>query len=168
MKRSTHLLESIKARKIRSAVIGAGYVGLSLAVEFAAAGYDVTIIDFDQSKVRRVNREKVTSKTFQVRHCSGPSKPGTFTRPTFTRPLKRWIRSTFAYPPPLRKTKNPDLSCIVDATERIRDHLHPGMLVILESTTYPGTTDEIVLPILEETGLRVGRDFHLVFSPEAG
>lgn len=166
MKRSTHLLESIKARKIRSAVIGAGYVGLSLAVEFAAAGYDVTIIDFDQSKVRRVNRGESYIQDVPSEALLRAVKAGNLHATNDYETIKKVDTVNICVPTPLRKTKNPDLSCIVDATERIRDHLRPGMLVILESTTYPGTTDEIVLPILEETGLRVGRDFHLVFSPE--
>ncbi len=166
MNRFDNLLKSIKKNKVRSAVIGAGYVGLPLAVEFATAGYDVTVIDVDQAKVKQVNRGKsyiqdVPNETLREVVQSG------HLRATYDYEAIDGVSTVnICVPTPLRKTKDPDLSYVVKAAETIRDHLHSGMLVILESTTYPGTTDEIVLPILEETGLRVGKDFYLAFSPE--
>lgn len=165
---STHssLLEKIRARRAKAGVVGLGYVGLPLAVEFAKAGFDVTGIDNNPAKVDAINQGQ--SYVQDV--------PTEILRPLVE---ARRLRATGSYaalkdldtvnicvPTPLRKTKDPDLSYIVAACEEIAKFLHPGMLVILESTTYPGTTDELVLPILRKSGLEVGADFFLCFSPE--
>ncbi|MFQ5913606.1 MAG: nucleotide sugar dehydrogenase [Nitrospinota bacterium] len=160
------LLEAIQKRKTRSAVIGGGYVGLSLAVELARAGYDVTVVDVDPQKVHLLNRGKSYIADVDESPLRRVVKAGRLRGTLRCEEISRMDTVNICVPTPLRKTKDPDLSYVVSATERVRDHLHPGMLIILESTTYPGTTEEILLPILEETGLRVGRDFHLAFSPE--
>jgi UDP-N-acetyl-D-glucosamine dehydrogenase len=161
-----NLLQAIENRKIRSAVIGAGYVGLPLAVEFALAGYDVTVIDIDADKVRRINKGESYIPDVSEASLRRAVREKRLRATVDYSEIRRMDSVNICVPTPLRKTKDPDLSYVVTATENVRDHLHRGLLVILESTTYPGTTEEIVLPILEETGLRVGQDFHLAFSPE--
>ncbi len=160
------LLQAIQNRKIRSAVIGGGYVGLPLSVEFSRAGYDVTVIDIDPEKVRRINRRKSYIPDVPDSALREAAKAGGLRATLRYDVISQTDTVNICVPTPLRKTKDPDLSFVVSATEKVRDHLRRGMLVILESTTYPGTTEEIVLPLLEETGLRVGRDFYLAFSPE--
>jgi len=160
------LEEKIRSRRARVGIVGLGYVGLPLAVEFAKAGFSVTGIDVSDAKTQRVN--------------AGDSYVGDIGSSTLG-PLveSRKIHATTDFsviedldtinicvPTPLRKTKDPDMSYIVSACEKIAQHFHAGMLVILESTTYPGTTDELVLPMLTKSGLEVGRDFFLCFSPE--
>jgi UDP-N-acetyl-D-glucosamine dehydrogenase len=160
------LEEKIRSRRARVGIVGLGYVGLPLAVEFAKAGFTVTGIDISEEKVRRVN--------------AGDSYVGDIPSSTLA-PLVQSgkLRATMDFsvvleldtinicvPTPLRKTKDPDMSYIVSSCQEIARHFHAGMLVILESTTYPGTTDELVLPMLTKGGLEVGRDFFLCFSPE--
>jgi len=160
------LKEKIQARTARVGIVGLGYVGLPLAVEFAKAGFHVTGIDLSEEKARRVN--------------AGDSYVGDISNATL-RPLVEAgkIKATADFsavaeldtinicvPTPLRKTKDPDMSYIVAACTEIQRHFHAGTLVILESTTYPGTTDEVVLPMLAKDGLEAGRDFFLCFSPE--
>jgi UDP-N-acetyl-D-glucosamine dehydrogenase len=160
------LSDKIRSRTAKVGVVGLGYVGLPLAVEYAAAGYEVTGIDLSEAKVARVN--------------AGDSYVGDISSSVLA-PLieKDRLRATTDFsviqdldtvnicvPTPLRKTKDPDMSYIVAASEQIAQYLHPGMLVILESTTYPGTTDELVCPMLAKSGLEVGKDFFLCFSPE--
>jgi UDP-N-acetyl-D-glucosamine dehydrogenase len=141
-------------------------VGLPLAVEFARAGFVTTGIDLDQAKVRAINEgrsyiDDVAGSDVAELQSQGRLKAvGDFDA------LRELDTVNICVPTPLRKTRDPDLSFIVAAAEDIALRLHPGMLVILESTTYPGTTDELLLPILERGGLRAGRDFFLAFSPE--
>src|SRR5437867_7011503 len=147
-------------------VVGLGYVGLPLAVEMARKGYQVTGIDLIKEKSRAV----------QSGNALGPDRASE-TLLSFVSANK--IRATqslaavekldtlnICVPTPLRKNKDPDLSYVIAAVEAIRNHIRPGQLIVLESTTYPGTTREIVLPILEESGLKVGHDFFLAYSPE--
>ncbi|MCS6952471.1 MAG: nucleotide sugar dehydrogenase [Bryobacterales bacterium] len=163
---AAQLEEKIRSRTARVGVAGMGYVGLPLAVEFARQGFSVTGIDVSPAKVARLN--------------AGESYVGDVPSPVVAELVRQGkLRATTDYaavaeldtinicvPTPLRKTRDPDMSFIVAACEEIAKRLHPGMLVILESTTYPGTTEELVLPMLERSGLKVGRDFFLCFSPE--
>jgi UDP-N-acetyl-D-glucosamine dehydrogenase len=135
-------------------------------VEFALAGYDVTVIDIDADKVRRINKGESYIPDVSEASLRRAVREKRLRATVDYSEIRRMDSVNICVPTPLRKTKDPDLSYVVTATENVRDHLHRGLLVILESTTYPGTTEEIVLPILEETGLRVGQDFHLAFSPE--
>jgi len=160
------LQEKIRTRAARVGVVGLGYVGLPLAVEFAKAGFSVIGIDLSQEKARRVNAGDsyvgdVPSSTL------GPLVESGKLRATadFSAVLEL-DTVNICVPTPLRKTKDPDMSYIVSACQEIARHFHAGMLIILESTTYPGTTDELVLPMLSKSGLEVGRDFFLCFSPE--
>jgi UDP-N-acetyl-D-glucosamine dehydrogenase len=158
--------DKIRARQARVGIVGLGYVGLPLAVEFATAGFTVTGIDLSERKVKRVN--------------AGDSYVGDIPGSTLAPLVESGkLRATCDFdaaleldtinicvPTPLRKTKDPDMSFIVSSCQEIARRFHPGMLVILESTTYPGTTEELVLPMLSKGGLRVGRDLFLCFSPE--
>src|ERR1017187_3501430 len=160
------LEEKIRSHTARVGVVGLGYVGLPLAVEFAKAGFTVTGIDISEEKVRRVNAGDsyvgdIPSSTLVPLVASGKLRATT----DFSAVLEL-DTINICVPTPLRKTKDPDMSFIVASCEEIARHFHAGTLVILESTTYPGTTDELVLPMLTKGGLEVGRDFFLCFSPE--
>jgi len=160
------LHRKIATRALRTAVIGLGYVGLPLAVTFAEAGFSVTGIDTDAAKVERARRGEsyipgIANSTLQALIEAG--------RLEFTSDfaaLDEVDAVSICVPTPLRKTRDPDISSILAATREVQAHLHAGQLVVLESTTYPGTTAEVVLPALESTGLKVGVDFFLAFSPE--
>ncbi len=163
---AAELAEKIRARTARVGVVGLGYVGLPLAVEFAKAGFRVTGIDVSQDKVARINAGE--SYVLDVPGAAlGPlTAEGRLRATADFSVLAELDTVNICVPTPLRKTKDPDMSYIDAACREIARHLHAGMLIILESTTYPGTTDEFVLPMLERDRLRVGRDFFLCFSPE--
>ncbi|MEK6778007.1 MAG: nucleotide sugar dehydrogenase [bacterium] len=156
----------IKDRSIRAGIIGLGYVGLPLAVEFAHAGYSVVGIDKDAEKVRRIKAGKSYIPDVSQKTLKEIVEKGLLMATEDFSVLKDLDTVNICVPTPLRKTRDPDVSYIVDAVDKIAEYLHPGQLIILESTTYPGTTEELVLPILEQGGLKVGKDFFLSFSPE--
>jgi UDP-N-acetyl-D-glucosamine dehydrogenase len=160
------LEEKIRTRQAKVGIVGMGYVGLPLAVEFAKARFDVTGIDLSGSKVGSVNAGD--SYVGDVPEATlGPLvKAGKLKATCDFSVVADLDTVNICVPTPLRKTKDPDMSFIVSACSEIAKFLHPGMLVILESTTYPGTTDELVLPMLEQGGLKAGQDFFLCFSPE--
>ena len=160
------LAEKITSRRARVGVVGLGYVGLPLAVEFAKAGFDVTGIDLNQEKTDLVNRGVSYIGDIQTGDLAALVQAGKLRATTDFSVLLELDTVNIAVPTPLRKTKDPDMSYIDAACREIARYLHPGLLVILESTTYPGTTDELVLPMLSESGLKVGEDFFLCFSPE--
>jgi UDP-N-acetyl-D-glucosamine dehydrogenase len=147
-------------------VIGLGYVGLPLAVEFSRAGLKTVGIDIDSRKVEEVNAGRSYIGDVSSGELSNAVGSGLLSATSDFSVLTEVDTINIAVPTPLRKTKDPDISYIVAALKEIREYLHEGQLIILESTTYPGTTEEVMLPILEETGLKVGRDFFLAFSPE--
>ena len=160
------LKEKIHERSAKAGVVGLGYVGLPLALEMAQAGFQVTGIDLVKEKVELVNQG--TSYVLDVPSESVMSSvSANKMRATQSLAAVEALDTlNICVPTPLRKNKDPDLSYIIAAVEAIRVHIRPGQLIILESTTYPGTTREVVLPILEESGLRVGQDFFLAYSPE--
>jgi UDP-N-acetyl-D-glucosamine dehydrogenase len=160
------LVERLKERQARSAVIGLGYVGLPLAVEFAKAGLSVTGIDLDERKVEAVNKGQSYILDVSEADIEACVRAGRLTATTDFSVVGSVDTINICVPTPLRKTKDPDLSYIVASVEQIAKYFKAGQLVILESTTYPGTTDEVVQPMLEEGGLRAGVDFFLAFSPE--
>jgi UDP-N-acetyl-D-glucosamine dehydrogenase len=162
----TQLSEKIRNRSARCGVVGLGYVGLPLAVELAAAGFDVTGIDVNPSKVDRLNAGFSYVQDVPNASVAELVQRGKLRGTTDYSAIEQLDTVNICVPTPLRKTKDPDMSYIVGACEEIAKHFHPGMLVILESTTYPGTTDELVLPMLARPDLKVGRDFYLCFSPE--
>jgi UDP-N-acetyl-D-glucosamine dehydrogenase len=163
---ATALLERITSRRARAGVIGLGYVGLPLAVELARAGFDTVGIDVDAAKVDAVNRGESYIPDVPGDEVGSLVAAGRLSATTDVAVVGMLDTVNICVPTPLRKTKDPDLSFVVAAVEAVAAHLHPGMLVILESTTYPGTTDEVVQPALERSGLRVGEDVFLAFSPE--
>ena len=160
------LAEKIGSRRARVGVVGLGYVGLPLAVEFAHAGFSVTGIDVSERKVRRINAGDSYVGDVPSATLAPLVEAGALRATSDFAALAGLDTVNICVPTPLRKTKDPDMSFIVAACEQIAGHLHAGMLVILESTTYPGTTDEVALPMLSKSGLSVGVDFFLCFSPE--
>ena len=160
------LIELIKTKRARVGVVGLGYVGLPLLAEFARAGYEAVGFEVDATKADQIN--------------SGVSYIGDIDSATLKKLVDRkLLRATIdcdhlkecdaviiCVPTPLRKTKEPDVSYILAAAEEIKKRLHQGQLIILESTTYPGTTDEVLMPMFEATGLELDDDFLLAFSPE--
>ena len=160
------LAEKIRSRGARAGVVGLGYVGLPLAVELAKAGFEVTGIDVSEAKTQRVNLGDSYVGDISSEVLEPLVRSGKLRATTDFAAVKDLDTINICVPTPLRKTKDPDMSYIVSACEKIAMQLHPGMLVILESTTYPGTTDELLLPMLSANGFAVGRDFFLCFSPE--
>ncbi|MDZ4042090.1 MAG: nucleotide sugar dehydrogenase [Eubacteriales bacterium] len=150
----------------RTAVLGLGYVGLPLALEMVRAGCVVYGIDKDVSKVNQLKDGSSYVLDVPDGAVMESVRNGRFLPTTDFGVLADVDAISICVPTPLRKTKDPDLSYVLSAVSEVRDHLQKGQLVILESTTYPGTTDELVCPVLEETGLKVGKDFFLAFSPE--
>ena len=160
------LEDKIRSRRARVGIVGLGYVGLPLAVEFAKAGFHVTGIDLSEEKVASINRGDSYVRDIPGGVMRPLVESGKLRATTDFSGLLELDTVNICVPTPLRKTKDPDMSYIVAACQEIGRYFHSGMLVILESTTYPGTTDEVVLPMLEKSGLRVGEDFFLCFSPE--
>jgi UDP-N-acetyl-D-glucosamine dehydrogenase len=160
------LKDKIREKKARIGVIGLGYVGLPLAVEFAKEGFDVTGFDVDASKVTELNAGRSYILDVRTQDVKASVDAGRLRATTDMSQLKDMDAIDICVPTPLRKTKDPDLSYVVQAVDSVKAHLKRGQLVILESTTYPGTTDEVVQPALEEGGLKAGEDFYLAFSPE--
>jgi UDP-N-acetyl-D-glucosamine dehydrogenase len=160
------LEDKIRARTARVGIVGLGYVGLPLAVEFARAGFSVTGIDISQDKTRRVNAGDSYIGDIPSATLGPLVESRKLTATTDFSAVLELDTINICVPTPLRKTKDPDMSFIVSSCQEIARHFHAGTLVILESTTYPGTTDEVVLPMLSRSGLEVGRDFFLCFSPE--
>ena len=163
---SEQLARKIQARTARVGIVGLGYVGLPLAVEYAKAGFPVTGIDLSTAKVDRVNAGSSYIADIQAAEFKPLVESGKLRATTDFSVIADLDTVNICVPTPLRKTKDPDMSYIVAATQEIARYFHKGMLIILESTTYPGTTDELVLPMLEKSGLKVGEDFFLCFSPE--
>ena len=166
MVRATSLEDRIKSRSARVGIIGLGYVGLPLAVEFAKAGFVVTGIDIEESKVARLNRGESYIQDLPSASLRPFLETGEFSATTDFSVVADLDTISIAVPTPLRKTKDPDMSYIVSVCQEVARYLSPGKLVILESTTYPGTTNELVLPMLERADLKVGEQFFLCFSPE--
>ena len=160
------LRQKIDSRQARTGVVGLGYVGLPLAVELAKAGFHTTGIDLDERKTQAINAGRSYIPDVPTADVQALSKAGKLDATTDFAVVAELDTINICVPTPLRKTKDPDMSYIVSAVEAIAKHLHPGMLIILESTTYPGTTDEVVQPLLEATGLTAGVDFFIAFSPE--
>jgi UDP-N-acetyl-D-glucosamine dehydrogenase len=166
---TTELLNKINGRRAKVGVIGLGYVGLPLAVEFAHGGFDVTGFDVDTSKVSQINEGRSYIPDVSEANLASVVKSGKLRATTDMSELAAMDVIDIAVPTPLRKTKDPDLSYVVKAVEAVAATLKPGQLVILESTTYPGTTDEVVQPMLEAArggSLKAEQDFLLAFSPE--
>ena len=160
------ILERIRTKTARAGVIGLGYVGLPLLIEFAKAGFDVLGFDVDQARVDAIGRGESYLEDVAADDIRKVIAGGRLRTTTGFDELSNLDTVNICVPTPLRKTKDPDLSFIVAAVDEIARHLRPGQLIILESTTYPGTVEEVVKPKLEATGLLAGQDFFLAFSPE--
>jgi UDP-N-acetyl-D-glucosamine dehydrogenase len=160
------LEEKIRSRGARVGIIGLGYVGLPLAVEFARAGFSVTGIDVSRAKTQRVSAGDSYVGDVPTSVLKPLVEEGKLRATSDFAAVLELDTINICVPTPLRKTKDPDMSYIVSACQEIARYIHAGLLVILESTTYPGTTDELVLPMLTKSGLQVGQDFFLCFSPE--
>ncbi len=160
------LAEKIRTRKARVAVIGIGYVGLPLCVEIANTGFKVVGIDVDQSKVDAVNRGRSFIEDIPSKDIASVVDTGMFTATTKYSACARCDIINICVPTPFTPTKDPDVSFIEGAGRLVARYLKKDRLVILRSTTYPETTEKVLLPILEESGLKAGRDFHLAFAPE--
>jgi UDP-N-acetyl-D-glucosamine dehydrogenase len=160
------LIKKAEARSIRFGIIGLGYVGLPLAIELAHAGYKVLGFDVSQRVVDGLNAGRSHVKDVTPAQLNEILQAGRFEATTDGSRLHEADAISICVPTPLSKFKDPDVSYIVAATQTIKKVLRPGQAIILESTTYPGTTREIMLPALESTGLKAGQDFFLAFSPE--
>ena len=162
----TALLRKIRRREARVGVIGLGYVGLPLAVEFARAGFSVTGFDVDHQRAEQADSGNSYIRDVDSKTLRRQVENGRFHATNDFSELSYLDTVSICVPTPLRKTKDPDLSCIIQAVDAVADHLHRGQLIVLESTTYQGTTEEIVLPMLDRGALKVGEDFFVAFSPE--
>jgi len=158
--------DRLRRRTARIGVIGLGYVGLPLAVEFAKAGFEVTGFEINEQRVGELNRGRSYIQDVPTREVRELVRSGRLHGTMDFDELKRMDVVDICVPTPLRKTKDPDVSYILAAVQQIAPRLKRGQLVVLESTTYPGTTDELVLPLLQRDGWKIGRDFYLAFSPE--
>ena len=161
------LIKNLKEKKARVGVLGLGYVGLPLAVVFAEAGFHVTGIDPDSRKVDCLNQGVSYIPDVKTEAVEKLARSGHLTATTDFSVLKEMDAVSICVPTPLRQTGDPDMSFILSATEELAKYMHPGMVVVLQSTTYPGTTRELLLPKLGiEHGLTIGEDWFLAFSPE--
>ncbi len=160
------LLARLKRKDFTAAVIGLGYVGLPLAVEYAGAGIRVIGIDSDGAKIRAIRSGQSYIDDVPSEMVKAAVDAGLLRVTSDYSALAEADTVNICVPTPLRKTKDPDLSYVVNAAEQVAKYLHRDMLIVLESTTYPGTTDELLVPMFEEKGFTVGKDIFLAFSPE--
>ena len=160
------LLKKIEGKQAKLGVIGLGYVGLPLAVEFARAGYGVIGYDVDERKVKELMAGRSYIPDVPAGHLAEVVKNGKFVATTDPTKLSEADIIDICVPTPLRKTKDPDMTYVVQAVDAVAAVLKKGQLIILESTTYPGTTVEVVQPTLAAKGFKPGVDFYLAFSPE--
>lgn len=160
------LKEKILHREAEIAVLGLGYVGLALAVEFASAGFSVLGIEVSAEKVSRLLESKSYVVDVEDAVLQQVVEAGKLRPTTDYNKLNEADAIIICVPTPLRKSREPDISYIQAAIAEIQKHLHPGMLIVLESTTYPGTTEELLKPLVEKHGFRVGKEVFICFSPE--
>jgi UDP-N-acetyl-D-glucosamine dehydrogenase len=160
------LLERIRRREARVGVVGMGYVGLPLGMAFAEAGFPVTGLDVDTRKVDSIGKGESYIKHIPSEPLKELTSKGKLKATTDFARAKEMDCIIICVPTPLTASREPDMSYIVKTGEALSPHVRPGQLFILESTTYPGTTDEVLKPLLEKSGLKAGVDFHLAFSPE--
>ena len=161
-----NLKNKIENREAQIGVIGLGYVGLPLAMEFVRAGFHVTGIDVDQEKVKKLNRGENYIQDIKDESVKNAVEMNQLSATSDFSVIQNLDAISICVPTPLNKQKNPDISFINHVMENIKGLIHHDMIVVLESTTYPGTTRELILPEMESKGLKVGHDFYLCFSPE--
>jgi UDP-N-acetyl-D-glucosamine dehydrogenase len=160
------LLEKIASRTAHVGVIGLGYVGLPLVVEFASAGFPAIGFEVDARKADKINQGESYIPDVSSTQVSKAVSAGRLRATTDFALLREVDVVIICVPTPLRKTKEPDVSYIMAAAENICEKLRKGQLIILESTTYPGTTDEVLRPMFDDKGLKIDEDYFLAFSPE--
>lgn len=160
------LSAKLESRSARAGVIGLGYVGLPLAIAIARSGFAVTGFDIDPNKIVALDARRSYIDAVTAEALTAEAEAGRFSATTDFAGLKACDVIVICVPTPLTKHRDPDLSYVEATSRSIADHLRPGQLVVLESTTYPGTTDDVVKVILETTGLKSGVDFFVGFSPE--
>jgi UDP-N-acetyl-D-glucosamine dehydrogenase len=160
------LFERIRNRRVRAGIVGLGSVGLPLAIEFGRAGYTVLGFDVDAEKVALLGRGRSSSAAVADAAVAGLVRSGHLHTTTDFDLLRQLDSIHICVPAPLRRSTDPDVSFIMTAVETVASRMRPGALVVLESATFPGTTEQLLLPVLERSGLAVGRDFFLAVSPE--
>jgi len=163
---SVTLGQRIDRRTARVTVIGQGYVGLPLAVEFAKAGFTVTGLDNDPDRVAGLASGRSHIPDVPSEELQALLRAGRYRAVTEPAALAESDAVIICVPTPLGKSKDPDISYVVSASKEAANHFRPGRLIVLESTTYPGTTEELLLPLFQENGARIGEDLFLAFSPE--
>ncbi len=161
-----NLLQKVADRSLRMGVIGMGYVGLPLAVEFARKKIHVTGIELSAEKVRRMNAGDSYVLDVDTKELASLVKSGYLAATTDYSVIRDLDAVSICVPTPLNKTGDPDISFILAARDELLKYAHPGLLIVLESTTYPGSTEELIVPAIEAKGLVVGRDVFVAFSPE--
>lgn len=157
---------SVSPTQIHVVVMGIGYVGLPLAVEFAKAGFQTVGLDYDLNKVNELNAGRSYIGDVATADLAPLVASGKLKGTNQTSVIREADAVIVCVPTPLNKTKDPDMRFIVAAANQIAEHQHPGMIIVLESTTYPGTTSEVLVPTLTEKGFTVGKDVFIAFSPE--
>jgi UDP-N-acetyl-D-glucosamine dehydrogenase len=162
----TTLSKKLMTKKAVVGVLGLGYVGLPLAIEFTKAGFSVMGIDNSASRVARLKKKVTYILDVSKKDLQYLWSTRRFNATCDFSAIKKVDIVIICVPTPLRKTQDPDISYIVNAIESIKKYLHKGMLIVLESTTYPGTTEELLLPFLSSEKYKEGKDFFLAFSPE--
>jgi len=161
-----YLRNKIEKKKVSVAVLGMGYVGLPLALIISKSGFKVVGIDVDDTKVGHINHGKSYIEYIKDEEIRGLTESGLLGAQAHCNNLEQFDVIIICVPTPLTKNKEPDLSHIISAVDVVSQHLRKGQIIILESTTFPGTTEEVVLPKLARSGMEVGKDFYLGFSPE--
>ena len=158
--------KKIKDKNAKIGVIGLGYVGLPLAIEFIQAGFNVVGIDIDENKINSINNGENYIKDVDDNILIKAVKENKFSASSDFSIVKNLDSISICVPTPLNKQKNPDISYIISVMDKIKDYIHRDMIIILESTTYPGSTKELILPYIQNNGYKVGKNFFLCFSPE--
>ena len=158
--------KKIKDKNAKIGVIGLGYVGLPLAIEFIQAGFNVVGIDIDEDKINSINNGENYIKDVDDNILIKAVKENKFSASSDFSIVKNLDSISICVPTPLNKQKNPDISYIISVMDKIKDYIHRDMIIILESTTYPGSTKELILPYIQNSGYKVGKNFFLCFSPE--
>lgn len=166
---SETLIQKIKSKNAKTAIVGLGYVGLPLAVELAKSGYEVIGIDVDSRKCNSINQAKSYVEDItnaELKSITGKRGKGFIHATTDFSVLKDVDCVSICVPTPLAKTRDPDMSYILAVNDQLKKYIHKDMLIILESTTYPGTTDEVIVPMVEDAGFKTGESVFVCFSPE--
>ena len=162
----SNIKNKINTKEAKLCVVGLGYVGLPLAVEFAKAGFKVTGIDISENRVNQLNRGENYIRDINDKELRMLIDSESLKATTDYSVISEMDAVSICVPTPLSKLKDPDVSYIQSSIDEIVNYIHPGLLLVLESTTYPGTTEEVLKPTIESLGFEIGQDFFLIYSPE--